>query len=188
VQVLVPDGPELRRAEQRHKSTLSLLGDSVSIGAISGTRKNEVEQLGAFFFGNVTKDSTKKEVLTKDADIYLMVNASAIELPVFERFVNETAPKGATVVAFNLEARQASALRCVAGMLARAHVRACVRVQRLMYRTQLHTCAPRPPFCSLRRRAATWVCPASRARTCTCASCLASSPRCSCASARTPKR
>jgi hypothetical protein len=106
VQVLVPDGPELRRAESRYAPTLALL-DDVSLGALSGTRKSELEQLGAFFFGGPTT-SANKEVLTKPADIYLMVNASAIELPEFERFVNETAPKNATVVAFNLEAREDS--------------------------------------------------------------------------------
>ena len=99
----MPDGPELRRAEARYARTLETLGDAVSFGALTGTRRSELEQLGAFFFGS--PNAGAGEALTRPADVYLMVNASAIELQDFERFVDEVAPKDATVCAFNLEAR-----------------------------------------------------------------------------------
>lgn len=104
MQVLLPDGAELRRAEARHAATLSLLEGSVSLGALSGTRKSELQQISSFFFGKPNEDAAEAATLTsRDADVFLMINASCIELPEFERFVNERAPQGATVVAFNLE-------------------------------------------------------------------------------------
>ena len=104
VAVMVPDGPELRRAEERQKGTLALLGDSVQMGALSGSRLNELEQFGAMFFGK--KDEAAKP-LTPKADVYLVVNASTIELVELEKWTLNTMPAGATVVAFNLEVRLA---------------------------------------------------------------------------------
>ena len=97
------DGPELRRAEERQKTTLSLLGDSVQLGALSGSRLNELEQLGALFFGK--KDEAAAKPLTPTADVYLVLNCSTTELVEVEKWMQTSVPPGATVVAYNLEVR-----------------------------------------------------------------------------------
>jgi hypothetical protein len=114
VAVIVPDGPELRRAEERQKTTLSLLGDSVQMGALSGSRLNELEQLGALFFGK--KDEGAAKPLTPPADVYLVVNSSTTELVEVEKWIQNAVPPGATVVAYNLEVRlDCFVLLCVYG-------------------------------------------------------------------------
>lgn len=169
--VIVADGPELRRAEERQKTTLSLLGDSVQLGALSGSRLNELEQLGALFFGK--KDEAAAKPLTPTADVYLVLNCSTTELVEVEKWMQTSVPPGATVVAYNLEVRlylfALFWMLWVVGELTPHDPIACL-------------------LRSLRLRAATWGCLASRARSFTTASCPASSRRSSCGSAATARR
>ena len=170
-QIVVPDGPELVRAEARFAKPLSLMdADSVSFGALTGTRLNGLQQIGKRLFGG---GGDERPTARRDADVYLVVNASTSELVSFEAFVAEVVPPAATVVAFNLEARA----RRPAPPGARPRLfPAFPRISR----------GAHPPR-SWRRRAATWACPASPAKPCTTASSAASPPPSSCASAPTPK-
>lgn len=87
------------RAENRFRGGLALL-DRVTLGALAGSRRGELAGLSDFFFG---KPAAPVERLTSpDADVYLVINASAVELVALEEFVGR-APGTATVVAFNLE-------------------------------------------------------------------------------------
>jgi len=98
VQILVPDVPELTRAEERLGPSLALL-DGVSFGSLSGSRAG---RLSDFFF---KPPGSAAESLTRAADVYLVCNCSAIELPTLQSFVEDPGRCAPTAVVclFNCE-------------------------------------------------------------------------------------
>ena len=99
VQIIVPDAPELDRAEKRFGNAASLV-ENVSFGALSGARRTGLAALLGGLGNSVAPASAG---LTKPADVYLIVNLSCVELQPLETFVNERMPPGSTAVTFNLE-------------------------------------------------------------------------------------
>ena len=99
VQIIVPDAPELERAEKRFGTAASLV-ENVSFGALSGARRTG---LFALLGGLGNSVAPLSEGLTKAADVYLIVNLSCVELQPLETFINERLPPGSTAVTFNLE-------------------------------------------------------------------------------------
>lgn len=102
-EVLVPDGPEYRRAKKVFANSLEL-SDGCTLNTLDGRKTENVNS----FFGNVLggkglrtrEDEDESEGL--EADIFCAVNLSCVDLPVVEKFVAEKAD-GRPVVFLNNE-------------------------------------------------------------------------------------
>jgi len=101
-EILVPDGPEYRRAKKVFANALEL-SDGCTLNTLDEQKTEPVTS----FFGNLLKGGglrTEEDDAFSgfDADVYVIVNVSCIELPSAERFVEEKA-KGKPVVFLNCE-------------------------------------------------------------------------------------
>ena len=102
-EVLVPDGPEYRRAKKVFANSLEL-SDGCTLNTLDGRKTENVNS----FFGNVLggkglrtrEEEDESEGL--EADIFCAVNLSCVDLPVVEKFVAEKAD-GRPVVFLNNE-------------------------------------------------------------------------------------
>ena len=107
VQIVLPDATELRAAETRFATPLSMLdlppGGQVSFGAISGRRGGDAGAVTAFFFG---RPNEAAEILTdRDADVHLAVNMSCVELAELEAWAGDLERRSpeSVLCCFNLE-------------------------------------------------------------------------------------
>eukprot|EP00747_Dinoflagellata_sp_TGD_P211177 gnl/TRDRNA2_/TRDRNA2_84378_c0_seq1.p1 gnl/TRDRNA2_/TRDRNA2_84378_c0~~gnl/TRDRNA2_/TRDRNA2_84378_c0_seq1.p1 ORF type:complete len:447 (-),score=85.41 gnl/TRDRNA2_/TRDRNA2_84378_c0_seq1:167-1507(-) len=101
VQVLLPDGPEFRRAQKEFKQTLELT-DGVTLGQLDDP--NDYTETLTNTLGNLFRKGGEEDdgEVTYNADVYITINLSTRDLPRVEAFVNEQA-KGAAVIFFNDE-------------------------------------------------------------------------------------
>ena len=102
-EVLVPDGPEYRRAKKVFANSLEL-SDGCTLNTLDGRKTENVNS----FFGNVLGGKGLRTRAEEDesegleADIFCVVNLSCVDLPVVEKFVAEKAD-GRPVVFLNNE-------------------------------------------------------------------------------------
>lgn len=103
-EVLVPDGPEYRRAKKVFANSLEL-SDGCALNTLD---EKKTESVGSFF-GNMiggrglrSRSEDEGAFGGFNADVYVIVNTSCVELPSAERFVNEKA-EGKPVVFLNCE-------------------------------------------------------------------------------------
>jgi|TARA_B110000977_G_scaffold181446_1_gene242123 hypothetical protein len=90
-ELLVPDGPEYRRAKKIFANSLEL-----SEGCVLNTLDGQKTESVGSFIGNVfggkglrTREDEVEGEGFGDADLFCIVNLSCIDLPVVEKFVNE---------------------------------------------------------------------------------------------------
>lgn len=74
VRVLVPDAPELNRASKRFQRALEFAGGAVTLGCLTSAKKG---MLGGLF-GGADSPSVEEQA---NADMYIIVNCSTVDLP-----------------------------------------------------------------------------------------------------------
>ncbi|GAB4822300.1 hypothetical protein N2152v2_009346 [Parachlorella kessleri] len=99
VHVLVPDEVEYRRAYKMFKGSLALC-QAISMGHLQEGRKTLLGSLGALFGGSNEGDDPA--AAAKGADIFIALNASAVELQDMEVYCKETVGER-PLVTWNLE-------------------------------------------------------------------------------------
>lgn len=95
VRILLADSAEMERARVKYKPAMDLAGAGVSMGCLTAAKKGVFGSL----FGNNDGPNVEEQ---SDADIFLVINNSAVELPNMRSYVENVA-KGRPVVLWCLE-------------------------------------------------------------------------------------
>lgn len=96
VHVLVPDQPEYNRSQKIFKSTLDMTDKAVSLGHLLESRQTLMSGFTSIFGGGAS--SSDPATAASKADIFLVINASTVELDDLEAYCEQTVGKDKVII------------------------------------------------------------------------------------------